>query len=170
MYKKYLLTILAIILVFIFLESFMGTLNWRFSFWPAILAFILFIFGKKIALIWAIGLGFLQDEFSTLPFGIHLLTFFCLTLILYFLIQKILSNRTFLSLLTLSVIATLLSAFLLYLFCIIGSAIFGNEKLFSFSLQNILVQLLGNIILTIIIFIIIFFLSKKINADWLINK
>lgn len=170
MRKKIVLIILLILIVFIIHQSLILKIDWRFNFWPVILTFILFIFGHKLALFWAIVIGFLLDIFSVLPFGTHLIILFLIIIILYLLTKHLLSNRSILSILILTILATLLYNFFLFLSSQIFIRLFNIENIMIINLNTIFVQLISNIILAFLLFIITLYFTKKLHTNLIIRE
>ena len=165
MYKKYITTFLLIILVFILHQSFVLNLGWQFNFWPAILTFILFIFKEKTALIWGIGIGYLLDHFSYIPFGINLIILFIMISVVFFLMKNLLTNRSVLSLSILTLVATLIYDGL-YLI-ISGWLVRASdlESIVRLNFSGILLQIFTNLILVFIMFLIVHRFTKRLQSD-----
>ncbi len=169
MYKKYLIMILLILLVFILHQSLLINLNWQFNFWPVILTFILFIFKEKVALIWVVGVGYLLDNFAYIPFGINLVILFCMIGVVYFLMKRLLTNRSILSFLILTLIATLIYDGLFLLLSSFAINLADLQSIIRLSWSTILWQILANLILGVILFLITFKFTKRLQTD-LISK
>ncbi len=169
MFRKNLLLILLIILVFVLHQSLFLKLNARFNFWPAIMAFIIFVFGYKTVLNWGVVAGFLLDLFSALPFGINLISLFIIILILYLLIKNLITNRSLFSLLILSLVATLVSGGLFYFASIIFKSGEGI-KLDFINLNTFFVQLVSNLIFTLLAFFVTLYFTKKLNTNLILGK
>jgi hypothetical protein len=171
MSKKYFILFFKIILiaaVFIVHQSFFLKLDWRFNLYPAILVFVLFLFDLKPAFFWLLGLGFLADLFSFLPFGFNLSAFFCLILITYFLNKNLITNRSFFSLLMLAAIATVFFNFFLFL----AFKFFGRADLvgaFALNMGIIGFQLLTNLIFIFLAFFIASLFSRRSRSDYIAN-
>ena len=164
------LIILGILLVFILHQSFILKIDWRFNFWPVLLTFILFLFGSKIALFWGVGLGFLLDSTSILPFGTHLFLLFLIILILHFLTQSLLTIRSVLSVFILTLISTLFYNGFIYLVYKILIR-FGNlTEVLTINLNTILVQLLSNLLLIFILFISTLYLTRRLHTNLVVKK
>ncbi len=166
---RYILTSLLILVVFIIHQSLILKLDWRFNFWPVILTFILFIFDYKLALFWGIGIGFLLDIFSTLPFGSHLIILFLIVLFLYLLTKHLITKRSFLSILILTLMATFLYDILLYFIKLLIRSN-GLNKIIIINLNTIFVQLVSNSILIFLLFIITLYFTRRLNTDLIVRK
>ena len=165
MYKKYLLLVLLILVVFILHQSLIVNLNWHFNFWPAFLIFIIFIFKEKKALFWGIGIGFLLDIFSYIPFGINLVIFFLIISITHFLMKNLLTNRSILSLLILTLIATGIYDILYLIISKFAIQAGGLEKIIQLNFSTILFQIFANLILVLVLFLITLKFTKRIHSD-----
>ncbi len=170
MLKKYLLSALLVITVFVLHQSLAAHLDWRFSLWPVILVFILFTFNENSALLWALISGFLLDLYSILPFGIYLIVLFLVILIIYLLAKNFVTNRSFTSFFILTLIATGLHNLFLFLSQILFSWLGNLEKIIIFNLSTILFQILTNIILCIVLYFITSKFTKKLKTDLIINR
>jgi len=169
MYKKYLISFLLIIATFIIHQSLVLNLNWQFNFWPAILIFILFIFKEKTALVWGISIGYLLDHFSYIPFGVNLVILFLMISVVYFLIKNILTNRSVLSLLILTLVGTLIYD---GLYLVVSGWLIKEvelESIIRLNLSGILLQIFANLILVFVLFLIVIKFTKRLQSD-LITK
>jgi len=166
MSKKIIFTILPIILIFILHQSLILKLNWRLNFWPVILVFILFIFDYKLSLIWALTVGFLLDLYSSLPFGFNLVILFLLTLTAYLLIRGFVTNRSFLSLLILAIFATLFYNIFIFLSQELLIWLIDFNKILTFDLSTIFVQIVSNAVLTFLLFISTLKLTKRFQNNF----
>jgi len=170
MLKKYFLSVLLIILIFILHQSLAAHLDWRFNLWPVILVFILFAFNENSALLWVLISGFLLDIYSILPFGIYLVILFLVILIIYLLAKNFVTNRSFMSFFVLTLIASIIHIIFLFLAQILFSWLGNLEKIIIFNLSTILFQILTNIILCIILYYITSKFTKKLKTDLIINR
>ena len=114
MFKKYIAIFLIICIIFIIHQSIILRLDARFNFWPAMIIFLIIIFGLRLGLIYSLAWGFLIDLYSPLPFGTFLIIFFLIAVICYFLAKNFFTDRSLLSFLILGLLATTLNYFLLF--------------------------------------------------------
>lgn len=134
---------------------------------------VLFLFGTETAAGWAIGLGFLKDAFSFLPFGLYTLSFFLAFFLANFLLSNFFTNRSLYSFLALS--ASTIASFKLVLYSL--AFVFNFFGLFkldaSFGKSFWLFEgtsLLINLGLTVIIFYGLNFLSKRLKPAFLLTR
>jgi rod shape-determining protein MreD len=170
MFKKYSFTFLLILLIFFFHQSAILAINWRLNFLPAILVFVLFAFNKNLALFWSISLGFLLDVYSALPFGSHLISLYLILLAVFFLAKNFITNRSYLSLTILTILATLLNNLFLYLIQKIILLSSVPNKLIIINWQIVFIQIISNLILISIIFYITYKFTTRLKTDSIITK
>jgi cell shape-determining protein MreD len=138
-----------------------------------VLVFLIFILGFSnfnLAASWAIGVGFLLEIFSFLPFGVYLFSLSLTIIIANFLLNYFFTNRSLYSFLALTVITTfvyklIMHSFLLIFIEISSSALVAADN-FWFS---ILEQISLNLIFTFIIYYIIYFLGRNLKPVFLIK-
>ena len=169
MLKKYLLTFFLIVSIFIFHQSVILNFDWRLNLWPIILVFILFTFSSELSLFWVTVVGFLLDLYSVLPFGIYLSLLFLCLFVIYILAKNFITNRSLISFLILSLLATIL--FNLELFVVqkffLWFDVLDKELIISFKI--ILIQMVSNLILALILFFITFKFTNKLKTDLIID-
>lgn len=126
-----------------------------------VLVFIVVLFGLEVALFWWLSIGFLTDLFSFNFFGFYTLLMLVVLLLINFLYNSVLTNRSLYAFLLLTVAATLLYDLSSYL-------------AFSLPWQNFVGQeikrLGANLLLTIIIFYGITLLSHRLRPVFLIRS
>lgn len=126
-----------------------------------VLVFIVVLFGLDTALFWWLSIGFLTDLFSFNFFGFYTLLMLVVLLLINFLYNSVLTNRSLYAFLLLTVAATLLYDLSSYL-------------AFSLPWQNFVGQeikrLGANLLLTIIIFYGITLLSHRLRPVFLIRS
>lgn len=136
-----------------------------------ILIFILGFSSFNFAAWWAVGLGFLLEIFSFLPFGAYLISLSLTIIIANWLLNYFFTNRSLYSFLALIAIATVIYELIINFFVLIfvetnsaASIMAGN---FWFS---ILEQIGLNLLFTFIIYYIIYFLGRNLNPAFLVKK
>lgn len=170
MFKKYLLIALLIIFIFILQQSIILNLDPRFNLWPVIFVFTLFTFNEKLALIWTLSSSFLLDLYSPLPFGIYLVIYFIIIFIIYLLAKNFITNRSFLSLIILTLIASLIFNLLMFLCQEIFIWLSNLDRLLIINFQTILIQILSNTIIAVLLYIFTLKFSKKLKANSIITN
>jgi len=136
-----------------------------------VLIFILGFSGFNLTAFWTVGLAFLLEIFSFLPFGAYLISLSLTVIIASWLLNYFFTNRSlysFLALIALStVIYDLLMNFFILIFIEINFTAYILDSGFWFS---ILEQIGLNLFLTFIIYYIIYFLGKGLRPVFLIKK
>lgn len=175
MYYKALLNFFFILLIFILqLAVFPGL---PFSLGTANIIIIALIFVLALtdfttAIWWAIAFGFFLDIYSFNFFGIHLASLFITILFGNFLLVNFFTNRSFYSFLALVFFTTIfyqIVSGLIYFVQFYGQSeigIFFNKNFWL----NILWGELINLLITLISFYLISFLSKKLKPAFLIKN
>ncbi|MFA5029441.1 MAG: hypothetical protein WC518_01665 [Patescibacteria group bacterium] len=158
---KIIIFILIILLVFIVQNAFLDNLSFFFfSFNLLLITLVLLVdlADFKLALWFSLVGGFLLDTYSSLPFGIFLLTLFLTAIVLKFLFFNFFTNRSLYSLIILGLVAVLVyqGGFLLLssLFYLLGFSDFLAGWSFIWLISAQLVNM--TIVLTV--------------SFWLINK
>jgi len=136
-----------------------------------ILIFVLILANFKKAMIWAISLGFIMDIFSFSFFGIYLITFSLAILGANILLNNYFTNRSLYSFLFLVGFATIIYQtnynILRYLMSLFskGSIIVVNSGFWL----NSLIQLGLNLLLTWLLFYLLYFISRRFRPAFLLN-
>ncbi len=176
MYSKIFLNVLLIIGLVAIQQSFINNLSAWFNNLNLVLVILVFILGLsnfKLALCWAIGLGFMLDIFSFLPFGIYL-TCLSLTIILtHLLLTNFFTNRSLYSFLALTILATVYYNLFFYSIIYIDRQISGPETVFGLGVnfwQAKLVELGLNMFAALIIFYLVNFISNKLKPVFLVRR
>ena len=138
----------AIILIFILQYSFIEVLDEGFNQVNLPLIVLLSLSGRNkfvLAFYYALGFGLLGDIISPLPFGIMLLTYFLIFVIIYFILEKFLARRslaTFMATSLISLILFLLIKFYSYAaFNLVETSLVDNWRLFLIYLATNLTSL-----------------------------
>jgi rod shape-determining protein MreD len=137
------------------------------------LIIILMVSGFNISLWWAIGLGFLLDVYSFLPFGVYLTCFFLTILAANFLLSNFFTDRSLYSFMALIFLSSVCFNFLFYSFSYFWGTfgaepavvIFGKEFLI-----NLVWQIFLNILAVFLLFYITNFVSKRLRPVFLGRK
>lgn len=145
-----------------------------------VLIFILGFSGFGPAMFWAFGMGFLFEVFSFLPFGAYLFSLIATVIIANFLLNYFFTNRSVYSFLALSGFASAAYGLSVYYFArVAGSArqvlisaganssAEITDKNFLFSIPK---QICLNILITVVIYYIIYFLGKSFRPVFLIKN
>ncbi|PIT89794.1 hypothetical protein COU23_01985 [Candidatus Kuenenbacteria bacterium CG10_big_fil_rev_8_21_14_0_10_36_11] len=169
MYKKYFRISLLVLALFVIQHSLITRLDARLIFWPAIISFIIIVFGHRLGLIWGLIIGFLLDIFSPLIFGSHLMIFFLITIVIYLLAKNFLTDRSVMSFIILSLTAALIYVFLLYLIQMILIKLAGQNQIFNFNLKSLFIFLGANLVLILILFLFTLKFSKKLETNILMR-
>ncbi|MDP2736645.1 MAG: hypothetical protein Q8O59_02540, partial [bacterium] len=136
-----------------------------------VLIFILGFSSFNFAVPWTIGLGFLLEIFSFLPFGTYLFSLSLTIIVANFLLNYSFTNRSLYSFLALTGIATIIYELIINFFILIfvemNLAALITAGNFWFS---ILEQIGMNLLLTFIIYYIVYFLGRSLRPVFLIKK
>lgn len=137
------------------------------------LVFILLLAGWRSALWWSFGLGLVLDLYSFAPFGINLLSLAITLFAVNFLLTNFLTNRSLYTVVILSGAAYLvyeITVFVLYL----SLAFWADDHLPQvFDLNFFSSQLFGlllNLLVTILLFYFLNFISRRYLPFFLIRK
>ncbi len=135
-----------------------------------ILIFILGFSGFDFAAWWAVGLGFLLEIFSFLPFGAYLFSLSLTIIIANWLLNYFFTNRSLYSFLALTGLATLIYELIINFFVLL----FVETNSFTLLAAgnfwvSILEQIGLNLLFTFIIYYIIYFLGKNLKPVFLIH-
>lgn len=136
-----------------------------------ILIFILGFYSFDSAALWAVSVGFLLEIFSFLPFGAYIFGLSLTIAIANFLLNYFFTNRSLYSFLALIGLATviygLIVNFFVFIFVEVNSFAMMVSGDFWFSLLE---QIGMNLLATLIIYYIIYFLGKNLKPVFLIKK
>ncbi len=108
---KFVIYFILIALAMIFQITFLGNFNLFFKNFNLMLAILVLLIGLtdfKTVLVYLVLSGVLMDIYSSLPFGVYLMTFFLLAIILEILFLNFFTNRSFYSLITMGIIAVII--------------------------------------------------------------
>lgn len=176
MYIGILINSLLAVLLFLIQKSFISGLPMPFSAVnPAIVAivFILVFKDLKFALYWSLGVGFLLDIYSFLPFGTFIVDLSITFFLTNFLLTNFLTNRSLYSFLFLTMFATLsyeiLLVILVFIYNFFSDATLGGSMTFDL-LMNGLKGLGLNLLAVALIFYLLGFLSKNLKPVFLIRR
>lgn len=132
-----------------------------------VLIFILGFADFILAASWAVGLGFLLEVFSFLPFGAHLFSLGLTLVIVNFLLNYFFTNRSLYSFLALTGLATVMHEITVNFFALIfveaDSAASGNFWL------SVLEQAGLNLLAALVIYYVIHFLSRNFKPVFLVR-
>lgn len=164
MLKKILLNIFLAFLVFIINQALLA-FDWRLNFWPAIIAYLLMIFGLEKSFVWALTVGFLFDLFSVFPFGVHLIIMYLVTSLLYLLVKNFLTNRSFISFLAVSFLAAVSYQGLIFLSEKILTSFNLMTKILIFNFYDLLIFLSANLAFMIIVFFLTLKFTRRLSVS-----
>jgi len=176
MYPKILLNLILIIFLVFFQISFISSLPLQFSnfnFILVIIIFILVLINFKISFYWSIGAGFLLDIYSFFPFGFYLV---CLSITLVFanfLINNFFTNRSMYSFLALTFFSTIFYVFSFNLIKFFLQVFTYQANFFIFMKEFWIkgaFQVLLNLILVVILFYLVNFVSHKLKPVFLVRN
>jgi len=136
-----------------------------------ILIFILGFSGFNLAVLWAVGLGFLLEVFSFLPFGAYLFSLSLAVIIANWLLNYFFTNRSLYSFLALTGLVTVIYELIVNFFVLIFVEISSAA---SITAGNSWFSMLGqiglNLMFTFIIYYIIYFLGRNLKPMFLVKK
>ena len=141
-----------------------------------ILIFLLILTNFKLALIWAVSLGYLLDLFSFYPFGIYLVSLSLTIVIAHFLLTNFFTNRSLYSFLALVAIATINYEIFInsitYLINLTSSNTSSYQIInFNYHFWQIKCWELGsNLLITIFLFYLISFIGKSLRPVFLAKQ
>lgn len=176
MYLKFLLNSILIIFLALFQISFISGLPLWFNnlnFILVVIIFILVLINFKISFWWFVGVGFLLDIYSFFPFGFYLICLLATLLFVNFLLNNFFTNRSMYSFLALTFFSTIFYVFSLNLMKFFLQ-IFTYQANFSVFIRefwvNAVFQILLNLILVVILFNLINFVSHKLKPVFLVRN
>lgn len=172
MFKHILINTLLASAIFVFQIAFVSGFLYpisEFNIILIVLIFVLVLGNFELALYFSIGLGFLADIFSFLPFGFYLIILPLLTIGINFLFSNFFTNRSLYSFLSLGILGSLIYDVLIFIGRYLIS-LFENSKinfsLVSFSSYEVH-HLLLNSTAIVILFYITSYINKKLKPEFL---
>lgn len=171
MRSKILLAIIAISFLTVIQISFFGNFGFYFGSFNLVLAtlvILLFLIDFKGLIFFSLGSGFILDLYSSLPFGLFMVSLFLTAAILEIFLFNFLTNRSFYSVVSLGFLAVILfNSWFLIISAL--TYLFGwSDFYFDFrSWPRLLYQLINISIILIIIFFIVNALSKKFKSNFI---
>lgn len=136
-----------------------------------VLIFILGFSGFNFAAWWAVGVGFLFEIFSFLPFGAFLISLSLTVIIANWLLNYFFTNRSLYSFLALTGLATVIYELIINLFILIFAEASSAAAIADSDFWLSLLARIGlNLLATFIIYYIIYFLGRSLNPVFLIKK
>ncbi|MEI6596895.1 MAG: hypothetical protein WCL13_01640 [bacterium] len=135
-----------------------------------ILIFILGFSSFDAAVYWVVGLGFLLEIFSFLSFGAYLFSLSFTIIIANFLLNYFFTNRSLYSFLALTALATVIYELVINFFALIFIEINSFASLAASNFWFSMLEKIGlNILFTLIIYYIIYFLGRSLKPVFLIH-
>jgi len=166
MFKKYFLNLLFILLFFLVIFSLSHFFTFHYFIWLVALIFCLMLFDKSISFFWLATWAILLDLFSITPFGFFIFILSLIYLLLDYLIQHFLTNKSLTTFFFLNFIGFVVFQSL-YAFGIFILNIFSWPNFYSFDLKILLIQLAVNLFFAFILFIITKFFSTRLQVHTL---
>lgn len=149
------------------LSGIAGNLNLALVF----LIFILGFSGFDFTAWWTVGIGFLFEIFSFLPFGTYLFSLSLTIVIVNFLLNYSFTNRSLYSFLVLTGLATIIYELAINFFVLIFVEINSFASVMAGNFWLSMLEKIGlNLLFTFIIYYIIYFLSKNLKPVFLIHS
>jgi hypothetical protein len=170
---KYLLILLGAAALALLQFSFISALPWPFSNLNLSLTVIIFsflLFDKEDVWLIALFLGFFLDVWFFHPFGTIILSLFFSAIVLYLILENLLTNRSVYSFLLLTIIAVISDTLFTRIFLIIfdwsGSS---ASRFLSSSLfwESLVWNLILNLIIVGVIFSLLAILSRRLKPFFL---
>ncbi|MFH1233937.1 MAG: hypothetical protein V1649_04825 [Patescibacteria group bacterium] len=175
MLKKIIYNTILIIILAIFQIAFISSLPAgldNLNLILVVLIFILILVNLDYALAWAIGLGWLIGLFLFAPFGMHLISLFLTIIFSNLLLTNFFTNRSLYSFLALVGLSTIIYEIFLNSF---------NYLINLFSPENLLIinqdfwldklsELVLGLMVAVVLFYFINFISKKFSPVFLLKK
>lgn len=135
------------------------------------LIFILGFSGFDFAAWWTVGIGFLLEIFSFLPFGAYLISLSLTVVIANWLLNYSLTNRSLYSFLTMAALATVIYELTINFFVLIFIEINSSASLAGGNFWLSLLEKIGlNLLFTFIIYYIIYFLGRSLKPVFLVRR
>jgi cell shape-determining protein MreD len=176
MYLKIILNFILIVISSLVQFSFISVLPFgldNFNFALVALVVILLVSSFSTSLWWAIGMGFLLDIYSFLPFGVYLACFFLTVLTANFLLVNSFTDRSLYSFLALIFLSSICFNLLFYS-SIYFLGIFGGTPaivvLGKDFWVNLIWQIFFNTLAVFLLFYVINFVSQRLRPVFLKRK
>ncbi|MFH0956017.1 MAG: hypothetical protein V1801_02280 [Candidatus Falkowbacteria bacterium] len=138
-----------------------------------VLVALIFILGFSnfyFAAWWTVGIGFLLEIFSFLPFGIYLFSLSLTIIIANWLLNYFFTNRSLYSFLALTGFATVIYELIISFFVLIFIKINSFASLADSNFWFSMLEQIGlNLLFAFIIYYIIYFLGKNLKPVFLIH-
>jgi len=176
MYLKIFLNFILIAILALFQFSFVSALPFKldnFNFTLVALIIVLMVSSFKTSLWWVIGLGFLLDTYSFLPFGVYSVCFFLTVLAANFLLNNFFTDRSLYSFLALTFLSSVCFNLLFYAFIYFWGVFEGEAAIIIFGKEfwiNLAWQIFLNILAVFFLFHITNFVSKRLRPVFLERK
>jgi len=134
-----------------------------------VLIFIAVVYEFYMSATYALFLGFILDLYSSLPFGAMLLSLMITLYVVYKIFKKLLTNKSFYTLIGLTVVGTFVHGFILYIYLYLifffqTKDIQLIKKLSFMGTQDFLWQLLFNLIAIAVLFMIFHLAGRRFKA------
>ncbi len=123
------------------------------------------------ALWWAIGLGFILDNFSFSIFGIHIISLILFAIIANFLLVHFFTNRSLYSYLALISLSTIIyEIFITAAYYTISRLSGLNQFIFTaYFFTGKIYELILNLLITVVLFYLLNYMSKKLKPVFLLK-
>ena len=157
MIKKIIINLLLFFLFFIFLFGILSNLTIYINIWLIFLPFLILFFDKLTIYLWMFSAGFILDILSPTPFGFYLLILFLTYIILSYLSERVLTQKSLSAFLILNLINLAIFYFINYF------------VLYFITFKIIFIQTIINLVLAVILFFITNFFTKRLRLET-INK
>lgn len=178
MLKKYLKIFFHALIIALFFVLQRGFLNGVFAFSGeanallVILVFLLVFSKFELSIIYALAFSLLFEAFSFYPGGLYLFSLLVTVVVTNFLLVNFFTNRSLYSVLVLTFFSSIIFSLVFYSFLALHNFIFLPERTvfcFKVFLQTELQALFFNLLIALIIFYLLNFLTKKVQPTFLIR-
>ena len=133
-----------------------------------VLIFVCVAYKFSLGVLYAFILGFILDLYSILPFGAITIAFLATLCVIRFISINLLTNKSFYALIGLNLAATVVYSSIIYLYQIVfylyETGEFIIARIFSNFSADVFHQAIYNLSLTVILFMIFHFTSRRFNA------
>jgi rod shape-determining protein MreD len=133
-----------------------------------VLVFICVAYKFSLGVFYAFILGFILDLYSILPFGAITIALLATLYVIHLLSVHLLTNKSFYALIGLNLAAIVVYSLVMYLYQIIFYLFeiseFILDRIFSSASTDIWHQAIYNLSLTVILFVLFHFTSRRFNA------
>jgi hypothetical protein len=170
---KYVLLLIGAAILALLQFSFISALPWPFNNFELSLVAIVFsflLFNKKDSWIIAIALGFFTDLWLFHPYGTAILSLFFTAVVIYLVLENLLTNRSLYSFLLITIIAVLVNTIFTRIFLVIFDWSGANTSHFLTS-SLFWGSLMWNLILSLVvvgfIFSVLALLSRRLKPFFL---